>query len=180
ALLVTQAALDVSRPVLYATLIVLLAVVPVFFMEGLSGAFFQPLAVSYTLAVLASLLVALTVTPALTLMLLGSAPSAPAESAIVRGLQWGYDKLTSGSIRAPRVALVTAVGLVVIGLAVWPLLGQSFLPSFKERHLLIDWEGLPGTSHPAMYRVMNQAARELRALPGVSNVSAQLGRAVTG
>ena len=180
ATIVKQAALDVSRPVLYATLIVLLAVVPVFFMEGLSGAFFQPLAVSYALAVLASLLVALTVTPALTLMLLGSAPSAPAESAIVRGLQWGYDKLASGSIRAPRAALVTAVGLVVIGLAVWPLLGQSFLPSFKERHLLIDWEGLPGTSHPAMYRVMNQAARELRALPGVSNVSAQLGRAVTG
>src|SRR5207247_7387661 len=84
------------------------------------------------------------------------------------------------SIRAPRFALVTAVGLLAIGVAVWPLLGQSFLPSFKERTLMIDWVGVPGTSHPAMARVMTQAARELRAVPGVTNVSAHLGRAVTG
>src|SRR5262249_59754093 len=99
--IVKQAALDMGRPVVYATLIVLLAVVPVFFMEGLSGAFFQPLAVSYVMAVLAFLLVALTVTPALTLMLLGSAPNAPAESAPGRGPPPPYPKLLSPSLPSP-------------------------------------------------------------------------------
>src|SRR5438477_5687841 len=69
-----DASLEVSRPVLYATLVVLLVVVPVLFMEGLSGAFFTPLAVSYVLAVVASVAVALTVTPALAVILLGQAP----------------------------------------------------------------------------------------------------------
>src|SRR5213593_691730 len=72
--IIREASLEVSRPVLYATLIVLIAVAPAFFMEGLSGAFFTPLAVSYVLAVVASTVVALTVTPALGLILLGAAP----------------------------------------------------------------------------------------------------------
>ena len=178
--IIRDALLDVGRPVLYATLIVVLAVVPVLFMEGVSGAFFRPLAVSYVLAVLASLVVALTVTPALALMLLGNGAVQASEGPLVRTVQRGYDAFLARTIRAPRAALVTAVGLVVVAIAVWPLLGQSYLPSFKERHLLIDWVGQPGTSHPAMTRVMNQAARELRTVPGVSNVSAHLGRAITG
>jgi CzcA family heavy metal efflux pump len=179
AAIIREASLEVSRPVLYATLIVLLAVTPVLFMEGLSGAFFTPLAVSYVLAVLASLAVALTVTPALGLLLLASAPL-KGESALVRALQHGHEGVLSRTMHAPRAAFATAVGLVVVGLAAWPLLGQSLLPSFKERHLVIDWVGAPGASHPAMYRVMKQAARELRAVPGVSHVSAHLGRAITG
>jgi len=178
--IIREASLEVSRPVLYATLIVVLAVVPVFFMEGVSGAFFRPLAVSYVLAVLASLVTALTVTPALALTLLAKGPVTDSEGPVVSWVQRAYDGLVSRTIHAPRGALVTAVAVVVVGLAVWPLLGQSFLPSFKERHLVIDWVGTPGTSHPAMSRIMNQAARELAAVPGVSNVSAQLGRAVTG
>src|SRR3989475_4832425 len=178
--LTTALLLDVGRPVLYATLIVVLAVVPVLFMEGVSGAFFRPLAVSYVLAVLASLVVALTVPPALALMLLGNGAVQASEGPLVRTVQRGYDAFLARTIRAPRAALVTAVGLVVVAIAVWPLLGQSYLPSFKERHLLIDWVGQAGTSHPAMTRVMNQAARELRTVPGVSNVSAHLGRAITG
>src|SRR5947209_3431380 len=178
--IIRDALLDVGRPVLYATLIVVIAFVPVLFMEGLSGAFFRPLAVSYVLAVLASLVVALTVTPALALMLLGNGAVQASEGPLVRTVQRGYDAFLARTIRAPRAALVTAVGLVVVAIAVWPLLGQSYLPSFKERHLLIDWVGQAGTSHPAMTRVMNQAARELRTVPGVSNVSAHLGRAITG
>ena len=178
--IIREASLEVSRPGLYATLIVMLAVAPVFFMQGVSGAFFTPLAVSYLLAVLASLVVALTVTPALGLILLANAPVRDREAPLVRGVQRGYDRLLSRSIHAPRAVLVVAAALVVVGFAVWPLLEQSFLPAFKERHLMIDWVGAPGTSHPAMSRVMNHAARELKALPGVSNVSAHLGRAVTG
>src|SRR5436190_1860621 len=148
--IIRDALLDVGRPVLYATLIVVLAVVPVLFMEGVSGAFFRPLAVSYVLAVLASLVVALTVTPALALMLLGNGSVQASEGPLVRTVQRGYDAFLARTIRAPRAALVSALVLVVVGIAVWPLLAQSYLPSFKERHLLIDWVGQAGTSHPAM------------------------------
>src|SRR5205809_4819578 len=178
--IIWDASLEVSRPVLYATLIVLLAVAPAFFMEGLSGAFFTPLALSYVLACVSSAGVALTVTHALALMLLGSAPSKDRAAPLVRLLQHGYDPVFARMIHAPRTAAVTAVVLMAVGLALWPLLGQSFLPAFKERHLMIDWVGAPGTSHPAMSRVMTQTARELRTVPGVTNVSAHLGRAVTG
>jgi len=180
AAIILEASREASRPVFYATLIVVLAVAPVFFMEGLSGAFFTPLAVAYLLAVLASLVVALTVTPALALVLLANAPLAGGESPLVRGLRRRYDGLLSRTLHAPRAAVVTAVGLVAVGLVVWTMLGQSLLPSFKEQHLLIDWVGQPGTSHPAMDRILTRAARELRAVPGVSNVGAHLGRAVMG
>jgi Cu/Ag efflux pump CusA len=84
------------------------------------------------------------------------------------------------SLNAPRSALVTALVVVAAGLAVWPWLGESLLPSFKERNLRIDWVGAPGTSHPAMLRVMTRASSELRTIPGVSGAYVHLGRAVTG
>ena len=80
-----------AAPIVYATLIIVLAVVPVFFMGGLSGAFFEPLALSYSLALLASMVVALTVTPALCLMLLDQAP-VERESPLVGWLQRGYER----------------------------------------------------------------------------------------
>jgi Cu/Ag efflux pump CusA len=178
--IILEASLEVRSAIVYATLIVVLAVLPVFFMEGLSGAFLKPLALSYALAVLASMVVALIVTPAMGLILLRNAPLEHHESPLVRWLQRGYDVVFSRTIYAPRTAFLTAVGIVLVGLAVWPWLGQSLLPSFKERHLLIDWVGMPGSSHPAMYRVMTLAARELRSIPGVRNVGGLVGRAVTG
>src|SRR5207249_1315680 len=146
---------NLTTALLLGGLLVVAAFVPVLFVEGVSGAVFRPLAVSYVLAVLASLVVAVIATPALALMLLGSGAVQASEGPLVRTVQRGYDAFLARTIRAPRAALVTAVGLVVVAVAVWPLLGQSYLPSFKERHLLIDWVGQPGTSHPAMTRVMN-------------------------
>src|SRR5207245_9475461 len=107
--IIRDALLDVGRPVLYATLIVVLAVVPVLFMEGVSGAFFRPLAVSYVLAVLASLVVALTVTPALALMLLGNGAVQASEGPLVRTAQRAYDALLPRPTRAPPAPLAPPV-----------------------------------------------------------------------
>jgi CzcA family heavy metal efflux pump len=177
---IVEAALEMRGPMLYATLILLLTVVPVFLMEGLAGAFFKPLALSYTFALLAAMVVALTVTPVLGLLLLRGTPLERRESPVIGSLRRGYDAVLARTINAPRTALITAAVLVGAGLAVWPWLGQSLLPSFKERYLHIDWVGAPGTSHPATMRMMTQASRELRSIPGVSGAYVHVGRAVTG
>jgi Cu/Ag efflux pump CusA len=175
-----EAALEMRGPMLYATLILLLTVVPVFLMEGLAGAFFRPLALSYTLALLAAMAVAMTVTPVLGLLLLRSTPLGRRRAPLVGWLQRRYNAALAGTINAPRIALLTAGVIVVAGLVVWPSLRQSLLPSFKERYLRVDWVGAPGTSHPATVRMMTLASRELRSIPGVSGAYVHVGRAVTG
>ncbi len=178
--IILEASLEVRSAIVFATLIIVLAVLPIFFMEGLSGAFLQPLALSYGLAVLASMLVALTVTPALCLMLLANAPIASHEPPLVRWFQRGYDRVLARSLQRPRLALVTLAGVVLIGLAVLPFLRQSLLPSFKDPNLLIHLNGAPGTSQPEMSRIATLVGRELRSIQGVRNVGAHIGRAELG
>jgi CzcA family heavy metal efflux pump len=179
--LILEAALEMRSPIVFAMLIILLAVAPLFFMEGLSGAFLQPLAISYVLALLASLAVSLVVTPALCLMFLGNAAGRNrGESPLVRSLQHAYQGTLNRTVRAPHLALILASAIILAGLAVLPLLGQSLVPSFKQTELLIEWEGAPGTSRPEMNRIMAQAGAELRTIPGVRNVGSHVGRAETG
>ncbi len=134
---ILDASLEVRSPIVYATLIIVAASLPVFLLEGLTGAFFQPLALAYTLAILASLVVALTVTPALTLVLLRNAPIERRESPIVRRLQRGYTGLLSKIIRRPGRVYAGTGALLLLALAVVPTLGQALLPHFKERDFLM-------------------------------------------
>ncbi|MDX6534355.1 MAG: hypothetical protein QOF68_2099 [Gaiellales bacterium] len=176
--IVLEASLEVRSPIVYATLINVIAVVPVFFLEGLSGAFFQPLAFSYALAVLASMVVALTVTPALSLILLPHAPLQRKDPWLVRVLKRGYGSVLARILRRPMPAFATAVVVALVGLAVVPALGQSLLPNFKERDFLMHWLTKPGTSHPEMHRITVQASRDLRQVDGVRNFGAHIGQAI--
>jgi Cu/Ag efflux pump CusA len=175
---ILEASLEVRGAIVYATLIEVVAVIPVFFMTGLSGAFFKPLVLSYALALLVSMVVALTLTPAMSLILLRNARLEGRESPIVRWLQRTYQTMLAPIIRTPRPAYV-AVGLIVVaGAITWSRLGQSLLPEFKERDFLMHWLTKPGTSHPEMYRITVQACRELTSIPGVQNCGSHIGRAL--
>jgi CzcA family heavy metal efflux pump len=176
--IVLEASLEVRSAIVYATLINVVAVLPVFFMEGLTGAFFQPLAFSYALAVLVSMVVALTVTPALSLILLRNAPLERRQSPLVRWLQRGYVAILGRIIRSPRPAMASVVVIALLGIAVVPGLGQSLLPDFKERDFLMHWVTSPGTSHPEEVRITTEASKELRAIPGVRNFGAHIGQAL--
>jgi CzcA family heavy metal efflux pump len=176
--IVLNSSLEVRSAIVYATLIDVVAVAPVFLMEGLTGAFFRPLAFSYALAVLASMLVALTVTPALSLILLHRASLERRQSPLVRWLQRGYVAVLARIIRSPRPALAAVAVIVLLGIVVAPRLGQSLLPDFKERDFLMHWVTAPGTSHPEEVRITTQASKELRAIPGVRNFGAHIGQAL--
>ena len=146
-------------------------------MQGLTGSFFKPLITAYVLAIAASLVVAMTVTPALCLILLRNARLEGRESPVIVWLQRRYAPLLERATRTPRAAYV-AVGVVTLaGIGVWPLLGHSLLPSFKERDFLMHWVTTPDTSLPEMLRITTRASKELRAIPGVRNFGAHIGQA---
>ncbi len=174
---ILDASLEIRSAIVFATLIIVLAVLPVLFMGGLSGAFFTPLATSYALALLASMVVALTVTPALAYMLLDRKAIERAESPLVGRLKHGYERMLTSVMSAPRTAFGAAAAVTVLGIAIWPLLGQSLLPSFKERDFLMHWVIKPGASHGEMYRITQASSVELRSIPGVRNFGAHIGRA---
>jgi CzcA family heavy metal efflux pump len=177
--IILSASLEVRGAIVYATLIEVVAVLPIFLLEGLSGSFFRPLALSYSLALLASMVVALTVTPALSLIFFRRASALRRrESPLVPPLQRAYDFVLSRIVHRPRAAYI-AVGLAtLLGVGALPLLGQSLLPSFKERDFLMHWLTKPGTSHPEMVRITTAASRELRSIPGVRNFGAHIGQAL--
>ena len=174
---ILEASLEVRSAIVHATLMDLVVLMPVFFLEGLTGSFFRPLALSFVLAVLASMFVALTVTPALGLILLSKAPLQGREPPLRRWLQAGYSSVLRRIIRRPSAAYVSVATVVLVGLIVAPQLGEELLPTFKERDFLTHWITAPGTSHPEESRITVQGTEELRAIPGVQTVGAHIGQA---
>ena len=178
--IILDASVEVRSAIVHATLIVVLAVTPVFFMGGLAGAFFEPLALAYLIAMLSSMLVAMTVTPALCFILLRGRAVEHRQSPLVPWLKRRYAALLSRVLAAPRTTYAGAIAVVIAGLAVWPLLGQSLLPAFKERDFLMHWVPAEGTSHPETFRITVASCRELLTIPGVRNCGSHIGRAVAG
>ncbi len=178
--IVLDASVEVRGPIVYATLIVVAAAAPVIFLGGLTGAFFRPLAQSYTLAVLASLAVALTVTPALALLLLRRAPLQRRESPVVLVLQRLYTGFLSRVVHRPLAAFATVTIVLVAGLAVLPGFGQSLLPAFKERNVFLHFISVPGTSHDEEVRLVEAVSKDLRTIDGVQTFGAHIGQAFLG
>ncbi|NIM49739.1 MAG: AcrB/AcrD/AcrF family protein, partial [Gemmatimonadales bacterium] len=127
---------------------------------------------------LVSPFVALTVTPAMVLILLSNAPIEKRESPIIPWMHRVYDRVLGRTIRTPALAYTTVGAIVMAGVLVWPFLGQELLPSFKERDFLMHWLTKPGTSHPEMWRITAQACRELLTIPGVRNCGSHIGQAL--
>jgi Cu/Ag efflux pump CusA len=173
-----DASLERRGPLVFATLVVAVALLPIFALAGLAGEFLSPLAVAYLLAAAASMVVAVTVTPALGVLLVTRARPRRTSPALP-WLQQKYARGLNAVFRRPAWAYVAVGAIVVAGLAALPFLRASLSPSFKESSLLIHVNGAPGTSLPEMGRITTNVSRELRAIPGVTNVGAHVGRAVT-
>jgi CzcA family heavy metal efflux pump len=179
AAVVLAASLEVRSAVVYATFVVVLVFVPVFFLSGLQGRLFAPMAQAYVLAVLASLGVAVTVTPALAYLLLPGAHG-PHEPPLLRRLQAGYDRLLRRlDGEAPLVAAGTVVLLVAAVLALGSF-GGRFLPELRESHFVVHMRGLPGSSLDQSMVAGQRVSAGLLRLPAVRSVSQQAGRAELG
>ena len=176
--IVLEASVEIRSAITFATIINVVAIVPVLFLEGLSGSFFQPLVLSYGLAVFVSMLVAMTVTPALCLILLHRGSLREKEAPLLRVLKKGYANVLGKVTRRPAPAMIAALVIALSGIAVYPTLGTQLLPNFKERDFLMHWLTEPSTSITEEKKVSVAACQDLTAIPGVRNCGSHIGQAL--
>jgi len=176
---ILDASLEVRSAVVYATFVVAMVFLPVLTMSGLQGRFFQPLGITFILANLASLVVALTVTPALCFALL-SRMKPHAEPDYLQRLKNGHRRLLEKISRAPKTIIAVSLVLFMGALATLPFFGGEFLPDFREGHFVVQLTMAPGTSLTEMRRLGEIISAELLQIPQVQSVEEQIGRAQGG
>ena len=177
---VLDASLEVRSAVVYASFIVMFVCLPIFFMTGVAGAFFRPLATSYVLAVMASLVVALIITPALCLILLPSAMEKSHESWVARGIKAVYRLILPMVIRNSVVIYVMlAVSLLAAGFG-YSRLKEDFLPEFQETDFLMHWVAKPGTSLEVLTEDIKKVGREMLDETDVKEFGSHIARAEVG
>ena len=174
---VLAASLEVRSAVVFATFAVALIFMPVLTLSGLAGRIFAPLGIAYILSILASLLVALTVTPALCMMLFAHRELRADEPALVHWLRARYVVLLEKVQKAPRLVIGLAVLCTVCGLAALPLLHTTFLPELHEGHYIVHMISAPGSSIEESLRRGRQVTEALKKLPYVRSVGQRVGRA---
>jgi Cu/Ag efflux pump CusA len=171
--------------VVYATFAVILVFVPVVLLPGLAGRFFAPLGLAYVLAILASLVVALTVTPALCALLFPNKPASAAEPEariaedppVTRWMRRHYEAFLRKTMARPRLTMAAALAFTLAGCASLPFFGAEFLPELKEGHFTLHMAAVPGTSVEESQRIGALVTQALLKLPLVHVVSQRVGRA---
>ena len=166
---ISSASLEVRSGILYATIIIILVFVPLFALSGIEGKLFAPLGVAYIVSILASLFIAITVTPVLTYFLLRRG-LAECDTPVVRGLKRVNKRVLVGAMARPAVPIMVAV--VSFGFAVFVAwnLPRSFLPPFNEGTLIINLLLNPGVSLKESNRIGMLAEQLLTKVPEVRNV----------
>jgi len=176
---VLDASIEVRSAVVYATFVVALVFIPVLTMSGIQGKLFAPLGIAYILATLASLLVALTVTPALCLLLLARSKETKEPGFLTR-LKAAHHRVLETLSGHPLWVMAFPVLLCAAAVPMMLSFGGELLPEFQEGNLIIQMSAIPGTSAPESMRIGRQAAKELLANPHIRTVSFQTGRAELG
>ena len=176
---VLEASLEVRSAVVYATFIVALVFLPVLLMGGLPGKFFAPLGGAFIIAILASLAVALTVTPALCFALL-SRTKLHEEPFYMRGLKRFHRGLLERISRWPKTVIAGSLLLFLAAVYTLQFLGGEFLPDFREGHFVVGVTMTPGTSLPEMRRLGMLISQDLLKIDAIQSVEEQIGRAEMG
>ena len=186
---VTRASDEIRASIVFATLIIILVFVPLFSLSGMEGRMFRPLGWAVVISMAASLLVALTVVPVLSDLLLtrfrwqrmreGSNPdpAPPKESPVVVGIKRVYRPILALVMRLRWIVVVLALLLVVLTVAAIPRLGREFLPVMDEATFVISVFSPPGTSLGESTRIGREMEMRLLTIPEVTSVSSRTGRA---
>ena len=178
---VLSASMEVRSSVIFATFIVVLVFTPMLFLSGVAGRMFQPLALTYIYALLASLLVALTVTPALCCLLLHRGVALRAgDPPLVGWLKKHYEKLLMGIEGNANTVIVSTLVAVLLGMAALPLFRVEFVPELREGHYIVHMTALPGTSETESLRIGERVIQAIHSVDKVKSVTQWVGRAQNG
>ncbi|MDD5033704.1 MAG: efflux RND transporter permease subunit [Methylococcaceae bacterium] len=177
---VFAASMEVRGSVVYASFIVALSFLPLLTLGGVAGRLFSPLGHAYILAILLSLLTALTVTPALCYLLLARRPMPADQPPLIRAIRPLYENLLRRAANRPGKTLALSTLILAVGLVFAPRLGGNFLPELREGHYIVHTNALPGTSLEESLRMGGELTRQFLQIPGVESVSQWAGRAERG
>jgi CzcA family heavy metal efflux pump len=174
-----KASLEIRPSITFATFVILLVFVPLFFLSGVEGRLFAPLGLAYMVALFASLVVAVSVTPVLCFLLLPQTKGVThgKESPVVHVIKEAYQKLLNRVLSHPRLVITAAVVLFIGTLALVPFMGRAFLPEFNEGTLTINTVTLPGTSLVESDRLGQMVDTILLSFPEVQATARRTGRA---
>ncbi|MFM0327742.1 efflux RND transporter permease subunit [Caballeronia glebae] len=174
---VLRASLEVRSAVVFATFIVMLVFLPVLTLSGVAGKLFAPLGVAYMLSVLASLCVALTLTPAMALAMLVRGPLPEREPRLIARLKTRYVALLLTVERRVKLVIAVVALMCVAALASVPFMSGNFIPELREGHFIVHMGLAPGTSLAESMRIGRQVSHALMRVSGVRVVAQRAGRA---
>lgn len=175
---IQDAASSVVGAVFFATLIIVLVFIPLFFLPGMEGRLLKPLGFAYLVALVSSLIVSVTVTPAMAYFLLANTSRETAhEPWLMRWMTRRYERDLSAALRTPRRVMIVSVALLLLALAMIPFVGRSFLPPFNEGSLTISVVSPPGITLDESDAVGRQVEEVLLEFPEVVSTSRRTGRA---
>jgi len=177
---VFDASVEVRSSVVYATFIVALVFVPLLTLSGVAGKLFAPLGLAYIGAIMASLVVALTVTPALSLLMLAHRRLPAGDPPLVAWLKPRYRALLLAVERRSSAVLTSVALIMAVGIGMLPLFRGEFIPPLKEGHFIVHMSAVPGTALVESLRLGRQVTQELLAIEGVRSVAQWVGRAENG
>ena len=177
---VFDASMEVRSSVVYATMIVVLVFMPLLTLSGVAGKLFAPLGFAYIAAILASLVVALTLTPALCYLLLGNAKLDSEDSPMIRIIKKHYVKWLHSIEQHYKAVIVVAIVLIALGLGTLPLFKSQFIPALHEGHYIMHMTLVPGSSEQESLRIGKKVAEAVSQVKGVRSIAQWVGRAPNG
>jgi CzcA family heavy metal efflux pump len=177
---VLQASVEVRSSVVYANFIVALVFLPLLTLSGVAGKLFAPLGLAYIFAILASLVVALSLTPALCYLLLARAELKADDPPAMAWLKPRYVAVLMRIERFPGRIVSAVFAVVAFGIALLPLFSGEFIPALREGHYIIHMTAVPGTSEAESLRIGSRVAKAIGSIKGVQSVAQWVGRAPNG
>ncbi|MCB5206219.1 efflux RND transporter permease subunit [Methylovorus mays] len=174
---VFRASMEVRSSVVYATFIVALVFMPLLTLSGVAGKLFAPLGLAYISAILASLAVALTLTPALCYLLLGKAKLDTEDSPMIRFIKRHYVRWLYRIEAHFKLVLLITLTTIALGLGILPLFKSQFIPNLHEGHYIMHMTAVPGTSEQESLRIGKKVAETISSIKGVRSVAQWVGRA---
>jgi CzcA family heavy metal efflux pump len=177
---VFDASMEVRSSVVYATIIVVLVFMPLLTLTGVAGKLFAPLGFAYIAAIIASLVVALTLTPALCYLLLGQAKLESEDSPVIRVIKVWYVKTLYRIEQHSKMVLILSLFFIALGLGALPLFKSQFIPALHEGHFIMHMTAVPGTSEQMSLKLGKQVSKVIREIDGVKSVTQWVGRAPNG